>query len=223
MNRLLAAFGAAGVALLASGCATVPETITHQPPPDRPVVQAPRPAASNGAIFQSAGYQPLFEDRRARKIGDIITISITERTTAGKSASSSASKSGSVDAAVPSLFGMRTGALTRGVQAEAESSFADKGAASSSNTFSGTITTTVIDVLPNGNLVVSGEKQIALDKGVEYVRFSGVVSPDTIAAGNVVPSTKVADARIEYRTNTRIDRAEMASQLARFFLSVLPL
>ncbi len=221
MNRLLAAFG---IALLASGCETVPETITYQPPtpPVAQVVQAP---ASNGAIFQGgSGYQPLFEDRRARRVGDVITIAISERTSAGKSAATSASKSSSVESSIPTLFGLGAGILGKAsVQAEADSSFSDKGSASSSNTFSGTITTTVVDVLPNGNLVVSGEKQVALDKGVEYVRFSGVVSPDTILAGNVVPSTKVADARVEYRTNTRIDKAEMSSQLARFFLSLLPL
>ena len=82
---------------------------------------------------------------------------------------------------------------------------------------------TVIEVLPNGNLVVSGEKQVAFDKGAEFVRFSGVVSPDTVAAGNFVSSTQVADARLEYRTNTRIDTADVSSWITRFFLSVLPL
>jgi flagellar L-ring protein precursor FlgH len=81
----------------------------------------------------------------------------------------------------------------------------------------------VVDVLPNGNLVVSGEKQIALDKGAEFIRLSGVVAPDTITTGNVVSSTQVADVRVEYRTNSRIDAAEVSIWLARFFLSVLPL
>lgn len=80
-----------------------------------------------------------------------------------------------------------------------------------------------MEVLPNGNLLVSGEKQVALDKGVEYVRFSGVINPDNVMSGNVVSSTQVADARVEYRTNSRVDRAELMSQLTRFFLSVMPL
>ena len=78
-------------------------------------------------------------------------------------------------------------------------------------------------MLPNGNLVVSGEKQIAFDKGSEFVRFSGVVNPDYVRAGNVVPSTQVADARIEYRTNSRIDASQVMSILTRFFLSIAPL
>ena len=97
------------------------------------------------------------------------------------------------------------------------------GAASSSNNFNGFIGVTVIEVLPNGNLVVSGEKQIAFDRGAEFIRFSGVVNPDTVAAGNTVASAQVADARVEYRTNTRLDKADVMSQLTRFFLSALPL
>jgi flagellar L-ring protein precursor FlgH len=110
-----------------------------------------------------------------------------------------------------------------GVNAEASTQYDDESKLNSSNTFSGNITVTVIEVLPNGNLVVAGEKQIALDKGTEYVRLSGVVQPDTIQAGNTVASAKVADARIEYRTSAKFDKAEMMSWMARFFLSFIPL
>lgn len=182
------------------------------------------PAQANGAIFQAASYRPLMEDRRARLVGDILTIAINERTTAGKSSSTSASKEGNTSSSITRLLGVPASTLGQlGAAAETDNSFEEKGAASSSNTFSGSITATVVEVLPNGNLVVSGEKQVAFDKGVEYVRFSGVVSPTTIAAGNVVSSAQVADARIEYRTNSRVDRAELMSQLARFFFSIAPL
>ncbi len=201
----------------------MPESIVHQPANVRPQIIAPSMPA-NGAIFQSAAYRPMFEDRRARLVGDVLTISISERTSAGKSAANATSKTGSVEFGAPTLFGIpATTTAKAALGASGQNKFEDKGSASSSNTFSGTITATVIEVLPNGNLVVSGEKQIAFDKGIEYVRFSGVVSPDTIAAGNVVPSTQVADARVEYRTNTRLDKAEVMSQLARFFLSIMPL
>lgn len=205
------------------GCSTVPESIVQHPSSSTSVVR-PAAAPANGAIFQASAYRPMFEDRRARRIGDMLTIAINERTSAGKSASNTASKSGSVEFGAPTLFGLpATTTAKAALAAQSSNSFEDKGSASSSNTFSGTITATVVDVLPNGNLVVSGEKQVALDKGVEYVRFSGVVNPDNVAAGNVVSSTLVADARIEYRTNSRIDKAEMMSQLARFFLSIMPL
>lgn len=205
-----------------AGCATVPDTIVQHPTNVRPQIHAPVPQA-NGAIFQASAYRPLFEDRRARMVGDMLTIAINERTSAGKSAANTASKSGSVEFSAPTLFGIPAATMAKAaINAEAGNTFEDKGTSSSSNTFSGTIAVTVVDVLPNGNLVVSGEKQVALDKGVEYVRFSGVVNPDNIS-GNVVSSTLVADARVEYRTNSRIDKAEMMSQLTRFFLSILPL
>lgn len=210
------------VAVLAA-CGTVPETIVQQPLSTRPQPAAPV-APANGAIFQASSYRPVFEDRRARLVGDILTIAINEKTSAGKNALNSGSKSGSTDSSVSKLFGVPASTVDKlGVGGSTANKFEEKGAQASSNTFNGTITVTVTEVFPNGNLLVAGEKQVAFDKGVEFVRFSGVVNPQTIGAGNVVSSTQVADARIEYRTNSRIDRAEFMSQIARFFLSFAPL
>lgn len=202
-----------------AGCETVPDSIVKTP-----LTAKPQPAAyappTNGAIFQSAAYRPLLEDRRARLVGDTLTIVINEKTSAAKSAGSSGSKTGSASAIAPTLFGTSIKELSG--SGGSTNKFEDKGAISSSNNFTGTIGVTVIEVMPNGNMVVSGEKQVALDKGVEYVRFSGTVSPDNIATGNTVSSTLVADAKVEYRTNTRVDMAEFMSSLSRFFFSVSP-
>ncbi|MBC7502977.1 MAG: flagellar basal body L-ring protein FlgH, partial [Herminiimonas sp.] len=179
---------------------------------------------SNGTIFQAASYRPMFEDRRARMVGDILTIAIAEKTSATKSSGDSASKTGGVAFAAPKIFGIPSSTTAQaGVNVTSSNKFEEKGAASTGNTFTGTITATVTDVLPNGYLVVSGEKQVALDKGVEYIRFSGVVNPDSVTAANVVSSTQVADARVEYRTNTRLDTAAIMSQLTKFFFSIMPL
>jgi flagellar L-ring protein precursor FlgH len=206
--------------LLSSGCAITPDSIVKQPMTAKPPVAASG-AASSGAIFNSAAYRPLFEDRRPRYVGDIVTINITENTTATKAGGSSGSKDGKVDASISSLFNHPVPKAT--FAASASDSYADKAAANSSNAFNGSITATVVEVLPNGFLVVSGEKQVSLDKGTEFIRFSGVINPDTITPGNFVLSTKVADARIEYRTNSKIDAAEIASMFARFFLSMVAL
>ena len=214
---------AIGAIMAAAGCATTPSSIVQMPTSTlpQPVVVAP---ASNGAIFQAAAYRPMFEDRRARMVGDILTILINEKTTAAKAAGDSASKTSSISGSVGKLFGLPGSTIgDLGFSANSASKFEDKGAASSSNNFNGFIGVTVMQVLPNGNLLVSGEKQIAFDRGAEFIRFSGVVNPDTIVAGNTVPSTQVADARVEYRTNTRLDKADVMSQLTRFFLSALPL
>jgi flagellar L-ring protein precursor FlgH len=206
-----------------TGCATAPSSIVQMPTTAVPSPARIAPQA-NGAIFQVSAYRPMFEDRRARLVGDLLTISINEKTTAAKAAGDSASKTNSASFSPAALFGIPASTIAGlGVSASGSLKYEDKGAASSSNNFNGVIGVTVIDVLPNGNLVVSGEKQIAFDRGAEFIRFSGIVNPDTIAAGNVVPSTQVADARVEYRTNTRLDKADVMSALARFFLSVLPL
>jgi flagellar L-ring protein precursor FlgH len=201
-------------------CAVTPDTSIQQPMTAKPAF-IPPPEAKNGAIFNKAAYKPLFEDRRARAIGDIITIQITENTSASKQGSSSASKSGSIEASAGTFLGKVI--PNSSFSAENSIDYEDQSALNSGNTFSGILSVTVIDVLANGNLVVSGEKQIALDKGNEFVRFSGVINPDYIRLGNVVPSSQVADARIEYRTNSRLDAAQVASILTRFFLSFIPL
>lgn len=206
--------------VLLGGCAVTPTSIIQQPSTARPAPVVPN-QTSNGAIFNVAAYEPLFEDNRARHVGDIMTIVISENTAATKQGASSASKNGAVDASVGSWLGSPLPKAD--FSASSSNQYEDKSALKSSNNFTGVISVTVIDVLANGNLVVSGEKQISLDKGSEFVRFSGVVNPDYIRAGNVITSTQVADARIEYRTNSRIDAAQVMSILTRFFLSFAPL
>ena len=206
-----------------AGCGTLPSSIVQQPTTARPQV-LPTQAASNGTIYQAAAYRPLFEDRRARHVGDLLTIVINEKTQAGKQASSSGSKTGAIDSAISAVAGLPLKTLQGlGMKAHSSTENADKSALNSSNNFSGNVTVSVIEVLPNGNLLVAGEKQIALDKGTEYIRLSGVVQPDTIQAGNTVSSAKVADARIEYRTSAKLDTAEVMGWLARFFMSFIPL
>lgn len=205
-----------------SACAVTPTSIVTQPRTAVPPAPPPQ-AAANGGIFQQANYRPLFEDRRARMVGDTLTITISESTSAVKAASSSGSKSGSTDSSISTVNGLPLKSLQgAALKGSSSNKYEDKDAESASNTFTGTIGVTVTQVLANGNLVVAGEKQLALDKGTEFIRISGVISPDQILAGNTVPSSKVSDARVEYRTNSQIDRASFTSMLARVFLSVLP-
>lgn len=219
---------ACALATLLSACGTTPSSIIQQPKTALPLPPQEYKAASNGSIYQAASYRPMFEDRRARLIGDVLTITIVEKTSAGSTGSSSGSKTSAVDSLVSATAGIPLLSTLLGpfkdaaVASKGSGEYADKSALSSGNTFNASITVTVIDVLSNGNLVVSGEKQVALDKGVEYIRFSGVVHPDDIQLGNIVSSSKVADARLEYRTTAKYDTAELASWLGRFFYSFLP-
>lgn len=214
------------LALLAAmaGCSTVPATNVHQPMSARSA-PVPEPVSGNGAIYRSNFANPLFEDRRARNVGDVITIAIVETTTASKNVSSTAGKTSSVTQAMdasPMLLGVTVKPIGTSISSSGEQKFEGKGDSSQKNAFSGTITVTVVEVLPNGNLLVSGEKQMGINEGTEYVRFSGVVSPTVISSANTVLSSQVADARIEFKGRGEMDSAQAMGWLTKFFLSVLP-
>jgi flagellar L-ring protein FlgH len=221
--KKLCVMSLAGLLLGLTGCGTTPSSIIDKPMTARPKPDS-SPVAGNGSIYQPTAYRPLFEDRRARHVGDVLTIVINENTQAGKKASSNGAKNGSVDSSIGAIANLPLKSLQGlGMTGSSAISYDDKSAVDSSNLFTGNITVTVIEELPNGNLIVAGEKQIALDKGTEFIRLSGVVQPDSIQAGNTVSSAKVADARIEYRTSSKLDSAEVMSWLARFFLSFVPI
>lgn len=207
---------------LLAGCASVPPTNVHQPMSVRPQPR-PDPAYANGGIYQQSASRPLFEDRRARFAGDTLTVNIVENTKASTQGNTSAEKSGAISASVTALAGL-PGKGLQGLNAQTSSSntFEGKGASAGSNVFTGTMTATVIEVLPNGNLLVSGEKQVAIGQGQEFIRVSGVVNPYTITAANVVNSSQMADARIEYKSSGFIDEAQVMGWLARFFLTFIP-
>lgn len=209
------------VAVLA-GCQSVPPTNVHQPMSARPALRATN-AYANGAIFNAGAARPLFEDRRARYVGDTLTVNITENTSASSSSNSSAGREGSISASVPAITGL-PGKKFQGLSLAAESAndFSGQGAAAARNAFSGTVTVTVVEVLENGNLLVSGEKQVAIGHNQEFVRLSGVVNPSYITADNTIASSRVADARIEHKGSGYISEAQMMGWLARFFLTVMP-
>jgi flagellar L-ring protein FlgH len=207
-----------------AGCAQLEhrQPITQQPmtaaPPVPPQLQPP------GSIY-NPGYagHPLFEDQRPRNVGDILTIAIQENVNATKSSGASANRNGTTSFSatgpshvLPGLFSRLNGS------GNGTNTFQGTGGANASNTFSGTITVTVTNVLPNGNLVVSGEKEMLINQGNEFVRFSGVVNPNTVTAQNTVFSTQVADAKIEYSSKGYINEAETMGWLQRFFLNISP-
>jgi len=195
-------------------------------PPARPPIVAPPPAppASAGAIFQGVSYRPLFEDIRARSVGDVLTISIQENTTARQRSNASVNRSGKIEGAIASLPMVTSPALSRArVGASLNNDASAKGESGSDNLFTGTITATVAEVLPNGNLLIVGEKQVGVNQTVDTLRFSGVVDPRTIRPGNTIASTQIADVRVEFRGRGDIDRAMTTGWLQRFFFSFAPL
>ncbi len=213
--------------LLLSGCALVPpEPVVTGPLTAAPPTPLPPSAVANGSIYQPTAYgnYPLFEDRRPRNVGDIVTIVIQEKTNAAKSVDTSTDRSSSASMGItlaPAVLPTNLGPK-QNFEASGGNASQGKGSSSATNVFSGTLTTTVVGVLPNGNLQIAGEKQIAINRGSEYVRFSGVVDPRSITGSNTVPSTQVADARIEYRSKGVMDEVQTMGWLQRFFLNIAP-
>ncbi|MBK7646626.1 MAG: flagellar basal body L-ring protein FlgH [Betaproteobacteria bacterium] len=208
--------------LLTAGCSTVPPTNVHQPMTARPSPRFDMPNG-NGAIYQAANSRPLFEDRRARYVGDTITVKITESTTASTKSNNKLDKSNVATASVSGLTGLPgKGLLGLDLNAQSANAFSGKGEAANNNIFNGNMTVTVIDVMPNGNLLISGEKQVAIGSEQQFVRISGVVNPSFVDAFNVVESSKIADARIEYKSSGQVSDGQIMGWLARFFLNVMP-
>jgi len=213
----------AACALALAGCAHFDSRIAiEHPEPERPrPVQTA--SVADGSIYQGASFRPLFEDPRARKVGDTLIVNINENMAASKAAATDTTHQGTDAYGVPILGGLPLHFLNNGtLSASSQSTFTGKGDSSANNVFTGTITVTVFEVLANGNLRVSGEKQIGINTGSEYIRLSGVVNPTTIQAGNVVSSTQIADARIEYRGKGVIDEAQTMPWAQRVFQNLLP-
>lgn len=222
VSRRIALIALAFFLLIVAGCAQVPRASVVGEQEQINIVDRPPPIA-NGSIYQARrGYQPLFEDRRPRTIGDILTIVLDEEVSASKNSQSNANRTGSSSLELAQLPDILDVLAEYGFDVSGASDFAGGGGSQANNSFTGTITVSVLEVMNNGNMRVRGEKQIAINQGTEFIRFSGVVNPRTITAQNTVPSTQVADARIEYVGDGYINEAQHMGWLQRFFLNVSP-
>lgn len=223
-DRIARSLLAASAACMVAACAplyTTPPALVHQPMSARPV-HTPAIQKTEGAIYRAGG-RSLFDDRRARQVGDTVTINLAEKTSAQKSNNTSTERDSSMSGGLKGLSRLPLTELV-GLSADvgSKSSFSGTGNAAANNQVDGSITVTVIEVLGNGNLLVSGEKQVAINQGNEYIRFSGIINPDQITAHNTVQSTQVADARIEYKGSGAISEAQQVGWLQRFFTAIMP-
>lgn len=214
-------FGCTGfVLLLLTACTPVPP----KDPDFAPVLPANlRPPIQNsGAIYQSGYDMRLFEDNKAMRVGDVLTIKLKELTQANKAGDLNAKKNIDVLVGSPTVEGFAMSSLT-GNDAEtrltAKRDFKGEGAANQSNSLTGDISVTVTELLPNGNLRVRGEKRVTLNQGDEYIRLSGIVRPVDIDPDNSIASDKVADATIMYTGEGAMADASKMGWLSRVIYS----
>ena len=233
MNQNITRLISAIFLVLISGCASEHMARNPEYAAVRPVAMKPQ-EYSNGAIYQ-AGYDiRLYEDPRARRVGDILTVMLIEQTDASKSATTSLEKDSTNTITNPTILGATPNFNTPGVlpldsnrnnnlgtSLGSAHDFEGKGKSAQSNSLSGSISVTIVEVLPNGNMLVRGEKILSLNQGDEYVRISGIVRTQDVTSKNTILSTQIADAHISYGGNGMVADSNKIGWLARFFVSAI--
>ncbi len=209
------------VGVLLSGCGLIPAK-DHQPEPVVARVLPPPTPRTEGAIYQAGQQMELFSDLKARRVGDLLTITLNEVTAATKSAITKTTKTTAVANTAPTVFGQSLtlhGAPLLSNTLNGADSFDGEGSSTQGNSLAGSLTVTVVAVQPNGNLVVQGDKTLKLNQGDEFVHISGVIRTADIATNNTVTSDKLADAKISYSGKGVVDSSNRMGWLARFFNS----
>lgn len=204
------------------GCVVGPDEKPGDPayaPVSAPSMLPPPP--NQGGIYQSNSGLSLFEDKRARRVGDVITIVLSESTTSSKKADTAIKKDDniSIDAGVVLGAQPRIGGVNMATSVNPTRDFGGAASADQSNKLVGTITVMVSDVLPNGLLEVRGEKWMTLNRGEEYIRLRGYVRPEDVLPDNTISSTKIADVRIAYSGNGELAESNKQGWASQFFSS----
>ena len=209
------------LALLAlAACTDLPYRAAPLVPPTYAAAPAPTPVS--GSLYRPERYAALVSDNRARRVGDLLTIRLVERTQSRKSASADTKRDSSTDIVLPDIPGFSSiaaGALNGGLAQK----FNGGGTAAQDNQLSGEVSVTVAAVLPNGVLVVAGEKRLTLNRGEEQLQLTGLVRPDDIGPDYSVASTRVGNAQIRYGGTGEIAEQSRMGWLQRFFAAVSPL
>ena len=205
---------------LLPACGLLPAKQRKPDPAVARVLPPPTPR-TDGAIYQAGQQMELFADLKARRVGDVLTIRLTESTNASKNAETKTAKTTAVNMTGPTILGktFTAAGVPLTTTLNGADSFAGQGSSTQANSLAGSLTVTVMDVQPNGNLVIQGEKTLKLNQGEEIVRVSGVVRCADIATDNTVTSDKVADAHISYSGKGVIEGSNRMGWLARFFNS----
>ena len=209
------------VTMLGSGCSSIRiQEESYDPPyPSQPDYSPP----TSGSIYNDGIDVRLFEDRKATRVGDILTVRLKEQTNASKNSQTSTSKETEATLANPTVFGRalsRDGTPLFEGALSGESSFDGAGSSSQSNSLLGDITVTVVERFPNGNLRIRGEKWVTLNQGREFIRLSGIIRPDDIEPDNSLESFRIADAQITYSSKGVLAAANRMGLISRFFNSI---
>ncbi len=213
-----------------NGCSTYVEEIASEEfrPVQEEIAFTQNNQKKTGAIYRDGQGGLFSSDRRARKVGDILTVDFNEAFVATKSQTTNASKQDSYDLTLPNVLpnaltgGLGNGEAKNSLATSTTQSFKGSGDAGQSNSLTGKISVTVVRVFNNGNLEILGQKELTLNNGQEYIRVRGIVRPEDISATNVVQSNRLADAQIRYTGAGAVADASQPGWLSRALRSVSP-
>ena len=187
-----------------SGCNVMPpQAMTHSPQfePVYPIKQV-QASSATGAIYVGRQSDSWFGKGRNFQVGDVITVLLNESTQAARSQVGSISRNSTNDMLSPGLavLGNKLGGLMRGTDfSKTDISNKGTGTADQTASLTGSVAVSVVEVMPNGNLVLRGEKQLALTEGSEVIQVAGIIRPEDVAPNNTVQSRRLANAQISYR------------------------
>ena len=222
LSKLIVQSSVLATAVLLQACTIQPDAMPDDPKYAPVVYSTPKHAPTNlGGIYQEHYSMSLFEDRRANRIGDIVTVVLNERTVSKKKAETEISKENSIDFNEGLVLGdlVTAGDYSLGTNVSQNRDFTGESESDQSNSLMGSIAVTAADILPNGLLVVRGEKWMTLTSGEEFIRIRGLLRPEDIGADNTVASTKLADARIAYSGTGEFADSNRQGWASRFFNS----
>ena len=208
--------------VILSGCSTYVEEVNNQQfKPLRPSFEEfERAEPSNGSIYSTSSSGLFSSDRRAKKVGDILSVTLSETFSSNKAVTNSSAKADNIGAEVGPTGFMKNFRLSGSVAKT--NSFAGSMATNQSNSLSGTLSATIVRVFPNGNLEIKGQKKLRITEGTEYIRLSGIIRPEDISTTNTVSSAKIAEAQIEYVGAGILDSATKPGWGSKIFRAISP-
>jgi len=222
MKKLLTLFT---VLCFTFGCASIEQARTLPNDPDfAPILpeMEEEPIVPTGSLFKINYVNNIYSDSKAHRVGDIISVILNESTQAQKNAKTELKKENSATLdPITGLGGLPVTFKSDAIQfgLNQSSDFKGDSKTNQGNSLAGNISVHVLRVLPNGNLMIRGEKWMTLNNGDEYIRLTGIIRSQDISATNTIISSKVANARIQYAGTGAFAEAQEQGWLSQFFSS----
>ncbi|MEK7870792.1 MAG: flagellar basal body L-ring protein FlgH [Nitrospirota bacterium] len=193
----------------------------HLKEPEKETLVTPAPASKGSLWSDDNGRAFLFQDNKAGRVGDIVTVRIDENASGSKDATTKTARDSSISTGLSSFFGLPTD--NRDIGATASNSFDGSGSTTRSGQLTADITARVVELMPNGNMMIKGTRELLINNERQFITVSGIIRPEDITRDNTIFSASIADAKIEYSGRGVIFDNQSPGWLMRIFSWIWPL